>query len=45
MPCEIETIGDGRAAIVFAQPQWALTPGQSVAVYESKVCLGGGIIA
>jgi tRNA-specific 2-thiouridylase len=45
MPCEIETIGDGRAEIVFAQPQWALTPGQSVVVYESKVCLGGGIIA
>jgi len=33
-----------RAELVFAQPQWALTPGQSVVVYESRVCLGGGII-
>ena len=33
-----------RAEIAFAQPQWAITPGQSVVVYESKVCLGGGII-
>jgi tRNA-specific 2-thiouridylase len=44
MPCEIDSIEDGRAEIVFAQPQWALTPGQSVVVYESTVCLGGGII-
>ena len=45
MPCEIDSIADGRAEIVFAEAQWALTPGQSVVVYESKVCLGGGIIA
>jgi tRNA-specific 2-thiouridylase len=44
-PCQIESVGEERAEIVFAQPQWALTPGQSVVVYESKVCLGGGIIA
>ena len=46
---EIEAAGDaladGRAEIAFAQPQWAVTPGQSVVIYESKVCLGGGIIA
>ena len=44
MPCEIDALGEGRAEIAFAQPQWALTPGQSVVVYESKVCLGGGVI-
>ena len=44
-PCEIDSFADGRCEIAFAQPQWALTPGQSVVVYESKVCLGGGIIA
>jgi tRNA-specific 2-thiouridylase len=43
-PCEIDTLVDGRAEIAFAQPQWAVTPGQSVVVYESRVCLGGGII-
>ncbi len=44
VPCEIDRIEGDRAEIVFAQPQWALTPGQSVVVYESIVCLGGGII-
>lgn len=44
MPCEIDRIEGDRAEIVFAQPQWALTPGQSVVIYESTVCLGGGII-
>jgi len=44
MPCEIDALADGQAEIVFARPQWALTPGQSVVVYESKVCLGGGVI-
>ncbi|MDR2688374.1 MAG: tRNA 2-thiouridine(34) synthase MnmA [Azoarcus sp.] len=47
MPCEIDALDGetGRAEIVFGEPQWALTPGQSVVVYESRVCLGGGIIA
>ena len=44
MPCEIEALSAERAEIAFAEPQWALTPGQSVVVYESKVCLGGGLI-
>lgn len=43
-PCAIAHIGQGQCKIEFAQPQWAVTPGQSVVVYESKVCLGGGII-
>ena len=45
MPCEIDALTGERAEIAFAEAQWALTPGQSVVVYESKVCLGGGIIA
>ncbi len=45
MPCEIDALSSDRAEIAFAQPQWALTPGQSVVVYESRVCLGGGVIA
>ncbi|HLW05740.1 MAG TPA: tRNA 2-thiouridine(34) synthase MnmA [Azoarcus sp.] len=44
-PCHIEQADMKTAEIVFASPQWALTPGQSVVVYESRVCLGGGIIA
>ncbi|GAB2882487.1 tRNA 2-thiouridine(34) synthase MnmA [Uliginosibacterium flavum] len=43
-PCEIDALSTERAEIAFAAPQWAVTPGQSVVVYESRVCLGGGII-
>jgi tRNA-specific 2-thiouridylase len=32
-------------SVVFDEPQWAVTPGQSVVVYDGEVCLGGGIIA
>lgn len=44
-PCEIDSLSDQGCEIAFAAPQWALTPGQSVVVYESRVCLGGGLIA
>jgi tRNA-uridine 2-sulfurtransferase len=44
-PCEIDTLDAGQCEIKFAEAQWAVTPGQSVVVYESNVCLGGGIIA
>jgi tRNA-specific 2-thiouridylase len=43
--CEVESVDANRCEIAFASPQWAVTPGQSVVVYESLVCLGGGIIA
>jgi tRNA-specific 2-thiouridylase len=43
-PCEIERVDGQGCEIHFANPQWALTPGQSVVIYESRVCLGGGII-
>jgi tRNA-specific 2-thiouridylase len=42
--CEIEMVDSGRCELAFAAPQWAVTPGQSVVIYESRVCLGGGII-
>jgi tRNA-specific 2-thiouridylase len=32
-------------SVVFDEPQWAVTPGQSVVVYDQEVCLGGGIIS
>ncbi|HUF19813.1 MAG TPA: tRNA 2-thiouridine(34) synthase MnmA [Burkholderiales bacterium] len=43
-PCSIAHVDATRCEIEFAEPQWAVTPGQSVVVYESRVCLGGGII-
>jgi tRNA-specific 2-thiouridylase len=42
-PCEIESLAE-NCRIRFAAPQWAVTPGQSVVLYESRVCLGGGVI-
>ncbi|MDR3324162.1 MAG: tRNA 2-thiouridine(34) synthase MnmA [Zoogloeaceae bacterium] len=43
-PCEIGRVTEASCDLRFAQPQWALTPGQSVVLYESRVCLGGGVI-
>ncbi len=31
--------------VEFLEPQWAVTPGQSVVLYDGDVVLGGGIIA
>ena len=42
--CEVERVDAERCEIRFAAPQWAVTPGQSVVLYESRVCLGGGVI-
>jgi len=30
--------------IRFDQPQWAVTPGQSVVLYNGEICLGGAVI-
>ncbi len=36
--------GEGRLRIIFEEPQWAITPGQSVVFYEDDLVVGGGII-
>lgn len=43
-PCTIASFYHDSCTIDFAGDQWAVTPGQSVVVYESNVCLGGGVI-
>ena len=43
-PCAIARVDADSCNIEFAEPQWAVTPGQSAVIYESRVCLGGGII-
>ncbi len=43
--CEVESRPDGNLAVRFAQPQRAVTPGQSLVLYDGEVCLGGAVIA
>ncbi len=43
-PCSLNHIDPDTVEVAFGAPQWAVTPGQSVVIYESQVCLGGGII-
>ncbi len=43
--CVISVLDHDRMRVDFATPQWAVTPGQSVVIYDDEVCLGGGIIA
>jgi len=40
--CSLAAVDDDRFALRFAEPQWAVTPGQSAVVYRGEVCLGGG---
>ena len=44
-PCTLVSINERHCEIDFDDPQWAITPGQSVVLYEHDVCLGGGIIS
>ena len=43
-PCTLLAADDESCVVDFAEPQWAVTPGQSAVIYESRVCLGGAII-
>ena len=40
----VEKIDEKRMQLKFEEPQRAVTPGQSVVLYDGDVCLGGGII-
>jgi tRNA-specific 2-thiouridylase len=43
-PCTLRRVLDSEIKVDFPAPQWAVTPGQSVVLYDGDVCLGGGII-
>lgn len=42
--CRLMSITDKQIELHFEQPQRAITPGQSVVIYDGDVCLGGAII-
>jgi tRNA-specific 2-thiouridylase len=43
IPCKIEVKKDGLK-VIFDKPQMGVSAGQSLVLYDSEVCLGGGII-
>jgi tRNA-specific 2-thiouridylase len=43
--CQLTRVEDDGVSLEFSEPQWAVTPGQSVVLYDGPVCLGGGIIS
>ena len=43
-PCHLIGLSESLCEIAFDEAQWAVTPGQSVVIYDGEVCLGGAII-
>ncbi|WP_100640773.1 tRNA 2-thiouridine(34) synthase MnmA [Alteromonas facilis] len=44
IPATLLPLANGDIQVMFNEPQKAVTPGQSVVIYQDEVCLGGGII-
>jgi tRNA-uridine 2-sulfurtransferase len=42
--CTLSHVVVSEIKVDFATPQWAVTPGQSVVLYDGEACLGGGVI-
>ena len=43
--CEVTVQDDGSLMVRFDRPQRAVTPGQSLVLYDGEACLGGAVIA
>jgi tRNA-specific 2-thiouridylase len=43
-PCTLSRVLESEIRVEFPTPQWAVTPGQSVVLYDGEACLGGGVI-
>ena len=42
--CTVSHVLESEIKVDFASAQWAVTPGQSVVLYDGEACLGGGVI-
>jgi len=42
--CDLLAADAHRLELAFAEPQWAVTPGQSAVLYDGERCLGGAVI-
>ena len=44
-PIMIMRLEAGTCEIYFEEPQYALSSGQSLVMYDGAICVGGGVIA
>lgn len=43
--CTLTSLPTDHYQVDFTEPQWAITPGQSIVFYQGNVCIGGAIIS
>lgn len=43
-PCVMEQAPDGKCSLLFDKPQFAPAPGQTAAIYDGDIVIGGGTI-
>ncbi len=44
-PATVIVLDDGRARVMYDEPQWAPAPGQGAVFYQGDVVMGGGVIS